>query len=106
MIRRVWPAFVIEIVQEADAAPLRLVLAQFTGVGPHGGFDGQHVPDEVFVLGVFADECQIGLTTHSRSLPGDFQNVRSILIADPFSVTPVATVPCRWSRVSSKRSPK
>ena len=68
MIGRVGPAFVVEIVQEPDGAPLLLVFAVFAGVGPQRRLDGQHVPHEVFVFCVLANEGQVGITTHGGRL--------------------------------------
>src|SRR5215212_2384634 len=43
--------FVVHVVQEAGYAPLLLVLAETTGVRPHGSLDGEHVLAQGVALG-------------------------------------------------------
>jgi len=52
----VWPAFVIEIVQESGEAPEILVRAGIPSIGEHAGFNGQSVFAQAFVLRVFTQK--------------------------------------------------
>ena len=70
MVRRVGPALVIEVVQQADNAPCLRVFAEFARIGAHGGFDSKHVLDQARVFCVFLQEGEGVGTIHESLLGG------------------------------------
>jgi hypothetical protein len=48
--------FPVKIVQQGGVPPALFVFAKFAGVEAHGSLYRQHVPDEVLILNVFADD--------------------------------------------------
>ena len=49
-------ALVIEVVQQRDVAPGRLVLTKLAGVRPHRGLDRQRMPAQRLALRPFAEQ--------------------------------------------------
>ena len=64
VVRRVRPALVIEVVQQADRPPQFLVLPPDPRVGPHRRLDGEHVLDEAVTLRVLPHEGEVGISIH------------------------------------------
>ena len=53
---RIWPALVIEIVQQRGIAPKFLVRAILSRVGSHASFDGERMLPQTFPSGVFSQQ--------------------------------------------------
>ncbi len=64
MIGGIGPAFIVEIVEQANDAPLAFIFAEFAGVGAHGDFDGAHVADQAWILDVFIEQGESVGTIH------------------------------------------
>lgn len=68
LVRRIWPALVIEVVDQADEALALNVFAEVRGVMAHGVFDGHGVLDQGFRLHELVQQRQASSRVMQRIL--------------------------------------
>ena len=66
---RIGELLVVEVVQEADKTPRLGILAEFGGIGPHRGFDREHVLAQRGRLCVLVHEGKGFCSVHVISTP-------------------------------------